>query len=82
MMIMNKMYVNFNFIHLNCNYCSKDLIPDIDLKQLAKQVILECKDLKDEQTTYLDYSFKCKNCQKFVSRKLMLEKIQSIYIVC
>lgn len=81
MMIMNKTYVNFNFIHFNCNYCGKDLIPDINLKQLAKQITLECKDLKDEQTTYLDYSFKCKVCQKFISRKLMIEKIQSIYIV-
>ena len=52
MMIMNKTYVNFNFIHFNCNYCGKDLIPDINLKQLAKQITLECKDLKDEQTLY------------------------------
>lgn len=81
MMIMDKMYVNFNFVHLSCNHCGKDLIPDINLKQLAKQITLECKDLKDEQTTYLDYSFKCKSCQKFISRKLMIEKIQSIYIV-
>ena len=81
MMIMNKTYVNFNFIHFNCNHCGKDLISDINLKQLAKQITLECKDLKNEQTTYLDYSFKCKSCQKFISRKLMIEKVQSIFIV-
>lgn len=74
------MYVNFNFIHLRCK-CGRDIILNINLKQLANQIILECKDLKENEIRYLDYSFQCDNCKKIVSKKLIVEKKESLYIV-
>lgn len=78
---MTNLYPNFNFLRLHCTFCKCDLITKIDLKKLSEQIVYECSDLKKEHIRFLNYCFKCDNCQKINSRNLNVWRVNNILFV-
>lgn len=78
---MIKLYPNLNFLNVRCGECGSNVLSVEDLKKLAEQIVYDCYDIKHDETRYVSYDFKCKKCQKKISRNLIVERVNSILIV-
>ncbi len=76
----NIMYVNFNFIRLNCPNCRANLIENNFLRQLSEDIKKDSKNLKINETLLLNYELCCPICSFKFTRNIEIERTKNILI--